>query len=88
VLYDFPVLIQPEDIDTGVALVSGPFLKAMQNYESALCNRTLKMDSLARILIGHLLKVPDERFLPITDSRIVLDVNIAGVKLHGLGWSA
>jgi hypothetical protein len=60
----------------------------MKDNMVALGNDALEVHTLARVLLRHSLKVCDERLLAIRYVRIVLDVDVADIVAHGLGWLA
>jgi hypothetical protein len=55
----------------------------MKDDEIVLGNGPFEMHSLAGVLLRHPLKVGNERFLAITNTGIVLDVNITGIPFDG-----
>jgi hypothetical protein len=80
-LDDLAVVIEAEDVDSGVVLIARPGLVAMEDDVFILRDRALERDSLARILPRHPLEVRDEGRRAIADPRVVLGVGGADIPL-------
>jgi hypothetical protein len=85
VLDDLAVLIEAEDVDAGVFVVTGPDLVAMQNHIVVFGYHPLELDALAGIFVSHPDEVVDERLFAVGNLRVVLDVRCPGVPLDGFG---
>ena len=83
-LDDFAVVVKPEDVYSGVVVIAGPLLIAMQNDVVALREHALELDALAGVFLRHAREVVDECLLSVANVRIVLDVLISHVLLDGL----
>ena len=84
VLYDFSVLIDPEDIGSRPRMVPRPLLPTMQDYVVAFGDDPKDLDFLAGVLAGRFLEVVDETLLAVADARIVLDILGSRVLLDRL----
>ena len=73
---------------TGVIVIPRPMLKAMQDNVVSFGHDPLELDTFARVLSRHALKVIDERLLAISDTGIVLDVDLTDELLIGVGGLA
>ncbi len=85
---DLPILVEPENVDPRIILITGPLLKTVQNYVVSLGDHTFEVNAFAGVLGSHPLEVGDECFLTIAHVRIVLDVDIADIFLDGFAGSA
>jgi hypothetical protein len=84
VLDNFPVVVEPKDIDSRVIIVPWPLLMTMQHDVVAISEGTFELNSLARVLGGHPLEVLDKRLFAVGDIWVVLNVSIAGILLDRL----
>ncbi len=84
----FAVVLQAEDVDTGVVVIAGPDLVAVEHDEVALGDDPLELLALAWILARHAFEVVDEGLLRVPDVRVVLDADVAREPLDGLGGMA
>jgi len=82
---DFATLIEPEDVDSGIIMVSRPVLEAVQHHEIALRNGALELDAFAGIFARPALDAADKGPLPVANMRVVLDVGNAYALLNGSG---
>ena len=82
-LHHLAVVVEVEDVDAGVLLVTGPGLEAVQDDAVALGESPLELDPLAGIADCHPLEVVLEGLLAVPDVRIVLDVVVARVLRDG-----
>jgi hypothetical protein len=74
VLNELAVLVEPEDVDPGVVMVTRPDLVAVQHDVVALGQGALDLDALAGVLRGHSLEVVNEGLLAVANMRVVLSV--------------
>ncbi len=63
---DFAVVIEPKNINACPIGVPWPLLITMQDHVVAFGNHPLEVDTLARIVLGHLREGGDESLLAIT----------------------
>lgn len=87
-LNDLPLIVEPENIDSRVIVVSGPVLGAMKNDILVLCHDPLYLDSFARPFASHALEIVNEALLSGFHMRIVLDVLVPSEARDGLGGPA
>ena len=80
---NLPVLVEPENVDPGVILITGPLLKTVQHNVVSLGDHPFEVNAFAGVLGSHSLEVGNEGFLAIAPMRIVLDIPIAHVLLDG-----
>lgn len=82
-VFDDPAfLVKAEDVDTRVILVR-PHLMAVQYDEFAVCEYSLELDALARVVSCHLVEVVNESLLAVADVGVVLPVLLAAVAFDG-----
>ena len=87
-LDDSAVLVESEDVDSGVVVISRPLLMTVENDMVSLRERPLEYDSLAGVFGGHPLEVVDESLLTIGNIWIVLDVFVPDESLYRFAWLA
>ncbi len=88
VLDDPAVVVEAEDVDSGVVVVAGPTLVAVQHDQVAFGDGALELDVLAGVLRRHPVEAVDEGLLAIGDLGVVLAVLRPCVALDGLGRTA
>lgn len=85
---DFPLLIEPENINSRPVGIARPLLVAVQHDIISLRDHVFEFHALARIFCRHALEMGDEGCFAIPDRRVVLDVLVAGVAFDGLRRAA
>src|SRR5437868_2670049 len=73
-LNDFPLLIEPKNIDPGPIFITWPLLVTVQDHVVSFGNSALEVHTLARILLCHPYEVRDERLFTVGDTRVMLDI--------------
>lgn len=87
-LYDFPALIESENIYRGVVIATWPVLTAMDDDEVTFGHNSFYLDVPAGKLSSHLFKISNEPCLSGFDVRVVLNVIIANIEGHSLARQA
>jgi hypothetical protein len=84
-MFDDPSpVVEPENIDPRVIVISRPVLEAVKNDIVTLGDSPLDLNSLAGPLARHALEIGDEAVLSRRDVRIVLNIVFTDVSLDGL----
>ena len=66
-LNDLAEVIESEDVDARILLVTGPGLSAVQHDVVAFSNRTDELDMLAEVVAGHTVEVVNEPLFAVGD---------------------
>ena len=82
---DFPVVIEPKNINSCPISLTWPLLITVQDHVVSFGNRTLEVDALAWILLCHPREVLNEGFLAISNSGIMLDIHLPCISLNRFG---
>jgi hypothetical protein len=83
---DFPIVIEPENINACPISIPWPLLVTVQDNIVPFSNHPLEMDSLSRVLLRHAREILNKRFLAISHAWIVLDIDLSRVSLDSFGW--
>ena len=81
---DFAFVVEAEDVDACVVLVTWPVLETVEYDQVVFGDRPLELDPFAGELFGHSLEVLDEGLLAVPDLGILLDVLVAQVEFSRL----
>src|SRR6202048_1360051 len=81
VLHDLTLFIELEDVDSGPHVITGPILATMKDHIVTFGDYPFEFHTLAGIIAGRLLEIGDVSFLPVSYTRIVLDVTVSRVPL-------
>jgi hypothetical protein len=84
VFHDLALIIEPEDVDSGPHMITGPILPTMKDHFVALGDHPFEFHTFAGIIASGFLEIRDEPFLAISDTRIVLDVLLSRIPLDCL----
>ncbi len=76
-LHDLAVGVEAENIDPRPVSVVRPVLIAVEHHVVAFGDHAPELDPLAGILLAHSNEIIDKCLLAVSDTRIVLDVNVA-----------
>ena len=86
-LDDLAVVVETEDVHSGVVVVSGPGLAAVQDYMVGVSERTDDFHMLAGIVGSHALEVVDERLLAVATSGLCwMYTSPAKRSMASRGW--
>ena len=85
-LDDFPICVQPKDVDPGPILVfiGGPFLMAVQYNIVPFGNHSFKRNTLTWVLLSHTFEIGNERLFSVSNMGIMLYVLRTDVPLYCL----
>jgi hypothetical protein len=82
---DFPVVIEPKNINACPISITRPLLITVQDHVVSFGKRTFKVDALAWILLCHPREVRNEGLLAISNSGIMLDIRLPCISLDRFG---
>jgi hypothetical protein len=85
-LDDLAIIIEPENVDGGEILHTGPFLQAVQDYVVAFGKGAFYGDTLAGVLPRHALKEVDKAQFAGLDVGIVLNEFVADILFDGVAY--
>jgi hypothetical protein len=83
-----PLFVEPEDVDAGPDVIAGPMLATAKNYIVAFSDSPFEFHTLAGVIARGFLEIGDEAFLPVSYTRIVLDVAISRVSIDRFAGAA
>lgn len=83
---DFPIVIEPENINACPIRIPWPLLVTVQDNVIPLGNHSFEVDSLSRVLLRHAREILNKRLLAISHAWIVLDIDLSRVSLDSFGW--
>jgi len=81
---DLSPVVEPEDVDPRIIVISRPVLEAVKNDILTLGDHPLDLDPLAGPLARHPLEITDKTVLARRDVRIVLNIVVADIQLDRL----
>src|SRR4029077_15713220 len=84
VFHDLALIIEPEDVDAGPYVITGPILATMKDHVVALGEHSFEFHTLAGVIASGFLEIGDEPFLAVSNTWIVLDVLLARIPLNRL----
>jgi len=70
VFHDLALIIEPEDVDAGPYMITGPILATMKDHVVALGDHSFEFHTLAGVIASGFLEIGDEPFLAVSNTWI------------------
>ena len=82
-LHNLSAVIKSENVDASVIVATGPSLVAMKDDEITLRKCALEVRFFAGVVARQPFEIFNKCFFAASNMRVVLDINIARIRLNG-----
>ena len=85
-LYNLSIFVYSKNVDAGPSVIAGPVLPTVKDDIVRFGYDAFELNMLAGIFPGHAFEVVYERLFSVSNTRVVLDVLVAGVSRDCILW--